>query len=260
MPTEYSGAGDPARSIALLWGQPVARRRGPRPKLTVAEITRAAISLADESGLAAVTMRQVAERIGNTTAMSLYTYLPSKAELLDLMLDAVHGEPVEPPDPPGNDWRARLAAVARQRRARYLRHPWLLQVAANRPVLGPHVTATYERELATIAGTGLSDVEMDLVVTMLSDYVHGAVRTQVHARHIMRDSGITDQQWWQARAPLLAQVLDPQQFPLASRVGTAAGTEYGAASDPARAFEFGLERLLDGVGLLVSSRCPGPTG
>jgi AcrR family transcriptional regulator len=254
MPTEYSGAGDPARSIALLWGVSAARRRGPRPRLTVTGITRAAIALADESGLDAVTMRRVAERIGNTTAMSLYTYIPGKAELLDLMLDAVHGEPVEPAAPSDGDWRARLAAVARQRRARYLRHPWLLQVAVNRPVLGPHVIATYDRELAAVADTGLSDVEMDLVVTMVGDYVHGAVRGEIHAASLARDSGVTDQQWWDAHAPLLAQVLDADRFPLASRVGAAAGAAYGAASDPARAFEFGLARLLDGVAALVASR------
>jgi AcrR family transcriptional regulator len=257
MPTVYSGSGDPARSIALLWGLSTGRRRGPRPKLTVAEIVRAAVALADESGLDAVTMRRVADRIGGTTAMSLYTYVPRKSELLDLMLDAVHGEPVEPVTTPGDDWRTRLAAVARQRRARYLRHPWLLQVAGNRPVLGPHVTAAYDHELAAVAGIGLSDVEMDLVVTMVSDYVHGAVRGEINSTLIARHSGVTDQQWWDARAPLLRQVLDPDRFPLASRVGAAAGAEYGAAGDPARAFAFGLERLLDGVAVLVASRQDG---
>lgn len=252
MATDYSGAGDPARSIALLWGLPAPRRRGPRPKLSVTDITQAAVALADGSGLEAVTMRRIAERIGNTTAMSLYTYVPSKSELLDLMLDAVHGEPAEPAAAPGSGWRARLAAVARQHRSRYLRHPWLLQVAVNRPVLGPNVIATYDRELAAVAEIGLSDIDMDLVITMISDYVHGAVRGQINAALVAERSGVTDQQWWRARAPLLEQVLDPDRFPLASRVGAAAGAAYGAASDPTRAFEFGLDRLLDGVAALVA--------
>ncbi|SCF19672.1 TetR/AcrR family transcriptional regulator [Micromonospora mirobrigensis] len=251
MSVEYSGTGDPARSLALLWRtREKASRRG--GDLSVGRIVAAAIDLADAEGLAALSMRRVAERLGVGT-MSLYTHVPGKGELLDVMLDTVHGETARPTDT-ADDWRARLTRVARDNRALYLRHPWLLQVATTRPPLGPNVTARYEHELSAVDGIGLTDLEMDAVVTLVDNYVHGAVRAAVEAAQALGRTGMTDEQWWQAHAPYLEKVLDPRRFPLAARVGTAAGQEYQAPGDPDRAFEFGLERLLDGVQALVDAR------
>jgi AcrR family transcriptional regulator len=254
--TEYSGGGDPKRSIELLWGlapgnaeQP---RRGPKPRLSAARVAAAAIELADTEGLAALSMRRVAERL-EMTAMSLYTYVPGKAELVDLMLDTVYGEVTDDGGDSG-PWRARLERVARDNWALYRRHPWLLQVATSRPTLGPNLIAKYDRELRAVEGVGLTDIEMDLVVSLVADYVHGAVRGAIAADEVAKHSGISDAEWWERNGPLLATVLDPDRYPVATRVGSAAGAEYGAASDPARAFEFGLARLLDGIEALVSGR------
>jgi hypothetical protein len=65
---------------------------------------------------------------------------------------------------------------------------------------------------------------------------------------------MTDQEWWTANAPLLARILDEQAYPTAARVGTAAGAAQGAAYSPERAWEFGLERVLDGLGALIERR------
>ncbi|MEJ3747637.1 TetR/AcrR family transcriptional regulator [Actinomycetes bacterium KLBMP 9797] len=249
MTTEHSGTGDPLRSIELLWGVQRQPRRGPKPRLTPDQITAAAIDIADREGLAALSMRRVADQLG-VTAMSLYTYVPSKAELLDLMLDRVCAETAKPDDVPGG-WRARLELVARENRALYLRHPWLLQVATSRPPLGPNLIAKYDYELRAVDGIGLGDVEMDLVVTLVADYVHGAVRGAIAAAGVRDDTGKTDDEWWAEVAPLLEKVYDPDRHPVATRVGAAAGAEYNSAVDPDRAFEFGLARLLDGVGALL---------
>src|SRR5258706_15326925 len=91
MATEFTGGGDLGRSIALLWGVPGPVRRGPKPSRTVDEVVQAAIALADTEGLAAFSIRRVAEALG-LSAMALYTYVPSKAELLDLMFDRVAAE------------------------------------------------------------------------------------------------------------------------------------------------------------------------
>ncbi|MFC0529478.1 TetR/AcrR family transcriptional regulator [Phytohabitans kaempferiae] len=254
MTTEYTGGSDPKRIMELLWGAPERVRRGPKPRLSVDQIVAVATEIADAEGLAALSMRRVAERLG-VTAMSLYTYVPGKAELLDLMLDRVCAETAKPEDVPGG-WRARLQLVARETWALYLRHPWLLHVATNRPVLGPNLIARYDYELRAVEGTGLTDIEMDLVVTMVNDYVHGAVRSALAAVALPRDSGKTDDEWWEELAPLLDKVYDADRFPVASRVGTAAGTEYAAALDPARAFEFGLARILDGIAVLISRGAP----
>ncbi|WP_422756352.1 TetR/AcrR family transcriptional regulator [Micromonospora sp. WMMD708] len=253
MHVEYSGTGDPARSLALLWRtrERVSRSGG----LGVDQIVRAAIDVADAEGLAALSMRRVAERLGVGT-MSLYTHVPGKGELLDVMLDTVHGETPRPTDVPGG-WRGRLERIARDKWALYLRHPWLLQVATTRPPLGPQVTARYDYELRAVEGTGLTDLEMDAVVTLVDSYVHGAVRGAVEAAQAAGRTGLTDEQWWHAHAPYLEKVMDPARFPTAARVGAAAGQEYQAATDPTRAFDFGLARVLDGIAALIADRCAG---
>ncbi|EHR52632.1 transcriptional regulator [Saccharomonospora marina XMU15] len=244
----YSGSGDPKRSMELLWGIQERPRRGPKPRLTVDRIAAAAIAIANAEGLEAVSMRRLATDLG-VTAMSLYGYVPSKAELVDLMVDRVHAEACEDEEEPGG-WRDRLARAARRTWELYLRHPWLLQVATTRPVLGPNLIAKYDRDLRAVAGIGLTSIEMDLVVTLVVNYVHGAARGAVEYAQAERATGIADEEWWRRYEPLLTKVFDAEKFPVAAEVGAAAGQEYGAA-DPARAFEFGLERLLDGVAVLV---------
>ncbi len=250
--TEYSGGGDPARSFALLWRGRERPARAGRSRLSVDTIVAAAIELADAEGLPALSMRRVADRLG-VGVMSLYTYVPGKAELVDVMLDTVYGE-ADLPEPAEEGWRARLERIARSNRSLYRRHPWLLQVATSRPVLGPNVIAKYDHELQAVAGLGLTEIEMDLLVTVIADYVHGAVRAAVEADQAEQRTGMTDEQWWRVYAPMLEKVFDANRYPTAARVGAVAGEAYGAAYDPDRAFDFGLHRLLDGIGAFIESR------
>jgi AcrR family transcriptional regulator len=250
MPGEYSGSGDPRRTIELLWGVQ-RRRRGPRPSLSGMQIVAKAIELADREGLGGLSMRRLADELG-ITAMSLYGYVPGKAELLDVMADRAYGEITSRGDPAA-PWQARLAALAEQHWALLLSHPWLLHIAASRPLLGPNVTGLYDAELAAVDGLGLSDIDMDLIVSLLDDYVRGAARTAAEAADAQTRTGMSDGQWWEAYGPLLAEVLDPARYPTAVRVGSAAGAEYGAAHDPARSFRFGLQRIIDGIGAFIST-------
>ncbi|WP_214326237.1 TetR/AcrR family transcriptional regulator [Nonomuraea sediminis] len=252
MTIEYSGKGDPARSLALLWRTSERTSRKGKPDLSVDRIVRAAIEVADTEGLQALSMRRVAEGLGVGT-MSLYTYVPGKPELLDVMLDTVYAETARPDDVPGG-WRDRLEQIARENWKLYLRHPWLLQVATSRPVLGPNVTAKYEYELSAIDGIGLTDLEMDAVLTLVTGFVHGAARGAVEAAQAESQTGMTDQQWWDAHAPFLGAIADASRFPVASRVGQAAGETHQAAYNAGHAFEFGLERVLDGIEVLVERR------
>jgi AcrR family transcriptional regulator len=248
--TEHTGTGDPARSLALLWRTPApAGRRGPKPGLDLDRIVTAAVTLADAEGLAALSMRRVAGALG-VAPMTLYTHVPGKGELVDLMVDGVLGE-LYPDGPVAGDWRARLTAVARANWDLYARHPWLSQLGTGRPPLGPGVLAKYELELRAVDGTGLSEVQMDLVVTLVNGFVAGTVRGLHDRAGAERASGITEQQWWEATAPYLEQVFDASRYPTIARVGPVAGEELQAAYDPVRTFEFGLERLLDGIGVLI---------
>jgi AcrR family transcriptional regulator len=240
--------------MTLLWGLQEKPRRGPKPKLTVAQITAAAIDLADAEGLEAVSMRRIAEKLGGVTAMSLYTYVPGKAELLDLMFDAVYAE-LHDPIAPG-PWRTRLETAARRTRDVYLRHPWLVQVAVARPVLGPNVMAKYELDLSTIDGLGLTEIDMELTLSAIGDFVHGAARGAVTAAQAEKHTGMSDLQWWEATEPLLTKVWNADSYPVASRVGAVTGPELGAG-DPQRSFDFGLALLLDGVEALIARRAKG---
>jgi AcrR family transcriptional regulator len=251
MTTEYSGSGDPKRSLELLWGLQPAPTRGPKPTLSVEQIIATAVRIADAEGLAAMSIRRVADELG-VGAMTLYRYVPGKAELLDVMLDTVYGQ--LPRRVVEGDWRAQLDEVARENRQLYLNHPWLLQVAVSRPPLGPNVMAKYEYELSALEGIGLSDVEMDAAVALVNGYVHGAVRSAVEARQVILRSGITDKEWWLAHEPLLDKIGDTKKFPLASRVGTTVGQEFDAPYDSEHGFEFGLARVLDGIATLLGNR------
>ncbi|RZQ60005.1 TetR/AcrR family transcriptional regulator [Amycolatopsis suaedae] len=249
---EITGGGDPARSLALLWRTKETASRKGKPDLSVDRIVRAGIELADEHGIGALSMRRVAERLGVGT-MSLYTYVPGKAELIDVMVDTVNGETERPEDVPGG-WRGRLEQVARQNWLLYRRHPWLLQVATIRAVLGPHVAAKYDYELRAVDGIGLSDVEMDSVLTLVVGHAQNAARGAVEAEQIEQRTGLSDEQWWDRHGPLLGQMVEPGRFPMASRVGEAAGRAHNAAYSAEHAFEFGLARVLDGIEAFIRAR------
>jgi AcrR family transcriptional regulator len=242
------GMADHARVLKLLWGTADTRRRGPRPGLSTSEIVRQAIAIADRDGLEAVTMRRLADAL-RVAPMALYTYVPGKAELLDLMLDAAYAQ--MPRTAPRGGWRARLTAVATDNRALFEAHPWAAMISSSRPPLGPGLMAKYEHELTAFQGTGLDDVETDAALTFLLDFVRSNAVAAHQARAQSEESGMTDEQWWEANAPLLARVFDEERYPTAARVGAAAGAAQGAAYSPDHAWGFGFERVLDGLAALI---------
>ena len=262
MATEYSGRGDPARSMALLWGTQKPSTRGPKPGLSVERIVRAAIELADGSGLAALTMRRVADRLG-VGAMSLYTYVPGKAELLDVMLDTVLGE-LAAPDGGAEGWRAKLELSAREHWALYHRHPWVLQVSGARALLGPNETAQFEATLRAVSGVGLTGKEMVLVVSLVTGYVRGTAQGAVEAADAARHTGVTDEQWWAAHEPVFDRYFDPGRYPTLTSLELEGafrqpegGLDYNL-QNAVDSFEFGLQRVLDGVEAFIDQQAARP--
>lgn len=114
--------------------------------------------------------------------------------------------------------------------------------------------AKYDHELRALEGIGLSDVEMDSVLTLVLEYVRGAAAGAVEAAQAQQRTGQTDDQWWTAFQPVVDRVFDARRYPLAARVGLAATEAYQGPYDPERAFDFGLQRLLDGVQAFVDER------
>ncbi|QWB24879.1 MULTISPECIES: TetR/AcrR family transcriptional regulator [Streptomyces] len=244
--TETSGSGDITRTLELLWDTGRRPSRGPKPTLTLDRIVEAAVQLADAEGLGGLSMRRVAAELGTGT-MSLYRYIPGKNELLDLMLDRVQ-RPTGELAGPDDGWRAALEAVAHENLARYRRHPWLLQVNQSRPILGPSALDGMERILTRIRPMGLTDPELVSVIIMIDGYVVGAARTQVHEQEAERRTGLTDTEFWQAQVPVLEQVMASGRYPvMASLSEDAFGTDFDH-------FEFGLQRMLDGLDVVVARR------
>ena len=137
-------AGRPGSSI---WMRPERAAAGRPAQRSRAEITAAAIGIADREGLDAVSMRRVAADLG-TGAASLYRYVDTREELLDLMSDATGAE-YSLPGPDG-DWLAGLLTIAEQTRTIMRRHPWLPGLVLTRPVIGPNGLAMIEHYLTVL--------------------------------------------------------------------------------------------------------------
>ena len=252
MDKEFTGGGDPRRSLELLWGRQEPGRRGPKQRLSTDEVVAAAIALADAEGLAALSMRRVAEAVG-VSPMSLYTYVPSKAELVDLMFDRVLGAAPDP-DASVEGWRARLTFVARQRWALAEHHPWFLDLALHRPPLGPNVLRKVEVMMSALDGMGLAPDDMSRVADVLQNFIAGAQQSARDAREVEQASGITDEQWLEMMRPDLERRLDPDSFPTLKRLGEGRRGKTRTAAERTASFEFGLARVLDGLEAYLRDR------
>ncbi|MGW3571435.1 TetR/AcrR family transcriptional regulator [Streptomyces sp. NPDC000941] len=245
--TEHSGSGDISRSLELLWGTGERPSRGPKPGLTLQRIVTAAVAVADAEGLAAVSMRRLSAELGTGT-MSLYRYVPGKAELLDLMLDQVQSFD---PDAhtPDLGWRETLEMVARGFWQLYERHPWLLQVDQSRPILGPNAMAGLEFALRGLDGLGLTDRERVHVIVTVEGFATGVARTQLNSATAEKRTGVSDEEFWKAHAPAMEQALASGRFPMQAALDE--DTFMGRGED---IFEFGLGSLLDGIGAFIAAR------
>jgi TetR/AcrR family transcriptional regulator, tetracycline repressor protein len=151
MPNEPNSPDIPPPPWQRAPDRPPRRRREP---ISRDAIVTAAIGLLDREGLAALSMRRLAEELG-TGAASLYWHVGSKDGLLDLVLDEVIGEG-KIPDPDPEHWQEQLKQVARDQRAASLRHPWVVRVSIGRIPMGPNALRYSERILGILRAGGLS--------------------------------------------------------------------------------------------------------
>jgi AcrR family transcriptional regulator len=280
-----AGQGDPRRSIALLWREiaagPERQAPGPKPGLTVNAIVEQAIAIADADGIAGLSMRAVAERLG-VTAMALYTYVPSKRELVDLMYDGAHAElrargaraaatrrdsvaarSVSAPaggdqqaaHDTGEHWRGALMSWADELMTFYLRHPWVLQVSYARPVLGPHEQQVLEDLVRILRETGLPPGTLRGIVSVLFHVVRGVAQTIAESRVAATAGEGSERQWWSQRAAALNEIVPDfaQRYPMSTwlaseptTVTTDAATPY-LEHETTQALSTGLAVLLDGI-------------
>lgn len=254
---------DPGRSMRLLWRLELGRNRGPKPKLRVDDIVTTAVEIADQEGLSAVSMRRIAERL-DVGPMTLYTYIPAKSDLLDLMFDHVVGQsPVEISEDAG--WRAGLEAIARGQWDLAQRHHWFSELPWTRVPLGPNVLDAYERAVSVVRGVGLSGKEMNEVLNLVTAFVHGAARLAVEAATLPSTTSMDDEEWWAGVLPVLESIWDPSRFPTLTSPEMAQAWEQPNAdrgyflAEVEASFEFGLARVLDGVETFIAGRGSTPT-
>lgn len=237
--------------IALLWGLREAPRRGRKPSLSVDDITRAAIEVADAEGLGAVSMARVAQQLGNST-MALYRHVENKESLLKLMADAALEDP--PPLPEDGDWRAGLTVWTTSVLRALRKHPWYSRIPLHGPPAGPRNLAWFDRALHALADTPLEEGEKVGVVMGLITLVHGQLRFSVELMEGFQDN---PEAFGRSYSHALRTVVDPRRMPALARVvdaGVFDHDELYDESDVDADFTFSLERYLDGVAAHLDRR------
>ncbi|MEV6839716.1 TetR/AcrR family transcriptional regulator C-terminal domain-containing protein [Streptomyces sp. NPDC051133] len=225
----------------LVWERPEPPDRPVPAPLSRERIVRAAIRLADEDGLEAVSLRKVAAALG-AGPMRLYGYIATKEELLDLMVDAVHAEI----RPTGDSWREVLRSLAETTRQAVHQHEWLADLIGGRPRLGPHALARGEAVLAAMGGIDLDTVVP--AVAAVDAYVIGAVRREITERRAERATGMDKEQWQAAFGPYLERTFATGRFPALASV-----VRDGPHVDADQTFRSGLDFLLDGIAARISN-------
>lgn len=246
---------DPAelpRHLRLLWALPETRR-GPRPRQTIQGIGAAAVALADAQGLAAVSMKAVAEALGMTT-MSLYRYLDAKEDLFEVMLDQAYGPPADVKDlRPGEDWRSRLAGWAHALARALLAHPWIVQVPMSSPPTTPNVLGWTDLGVASLSGTRLDGQQRLSCLLLVDGFVRQHVRLSLQlglapaplSASAPRPSGASGGEVYALR---IAQVVQPARLPHLAEASSALEDDGDFYTEE---LEFGLGVLLDGIAALV---------
>jgi AcrR family transcriptional regulator len=215
-------------------------RRGRRPRRSLADVVTAAVALADADGLAAVSMRTVAARLG-TGAMSLYSYVPDKETLIGAMIEHVSGEQALP-DAPSGDWRADLSALARGQRDLLLRHPWVIEALSHRQPLGPNALAALEFAAAALEPTGQPPGTRLETFALLTGFVVNVVRGELADAA----AATTAPAAREAQLARLLELLATGRYPHVATAIAEASTSPPA--DLGERFEHLLARMLDGLG------------
>lgn len=233
--------------VDLLWrDHPAARptgTRGPKARHSVTDVVERASELADKGGVEAVTVRALAESLG-MSAMSLYTHVNSRDDLLVLMADQTYRQ--MPRISFGRaGWGTRIRQVAEANLDLLRAHPWLLDLTDPRAALGPGTIAKYDNELQAFDKTGLTDVDRDAALTFVLDFVRSSARAIVSTP---APEGFGEV-WADSNVRLAGYLGD--DFPLAQTVGRAAGEAIGSPYDARRAWDFGLERVIAGLTDLI---------
>jgi AcrR family transcriptional regulator len=246
--------GEAARSSVWLEGK--ARRRGRsggQPSgLDRDRITEVTVRLLDEEGLAKFSMRRLAAEL-NVTAMSVYWYVDTKDDLLELALDKVYGA-LELPDPTdeGADWREQLRTLATVYRALLVRHPWLSPLAGRYLNIGPNALRFARTVQQVVLRTGLPAHGITGAISAVFQFVYGYGTIEGHFLARVADTGLTPDDYFRdamsavAEAPQTAEIIEQSRDLMAARGGDT------VAEMMDRDFTFALDLLIAGIEAMVA--------
>lgn len=236
------------RAIALAWGVAANPQRGPKRELSIERIVDVAIEIADERGLAAVSMSAVAELLG-VTSMALYRYVTAKDDIITLMQECAIGVPPETIRE-ATTWREGLRGWAREQIAVYRRHPWILDVPIVAAMGTPNNAAWLDAGLEVLARTPLGPEEkLAVTLALLAQVRYQGVIERSYEEHAQR-RGTSVDALELGSVEIMRSFITAEEFPHV-RVILDAGAFDPGPGDP---FGFGLDRVLDGIERHLESR------
>lgn len=240
---EDYGTPEARRILQLMWDPPQPTvTRGPRPRLTLADVVTAGVAVADTEGLEALSMRKVAARL-KVGAMSLYTYVPGRSELIELMIDHIYSE-LELPDTTAT-WQHQVETWARATWALYHAHPWILDHNMAQMPVGPHILDFDEALYAAISRAGVAPARNNMIKTLITSSLFGTARTWISDAEHARHQGVSAETYWESRASFWVTYFRPERYPTMSAIYDAGGF------DGEDEFEASLAQLIRAVELLV---------
>ncbi|MGW1808519.1 TetR/AcrR family transcriptional regulator [Streptomyces sp. NPDC002078] len=247
-------AGRSARSS--VWLEEKARRSGRggggQPSgLDRERITTVSVRLLDAEGLAKFSMRRLAAEL-NVTAMSLYWYVDTKDDLLELALDAAFGELRLPDaDAEGEDWREQLRGLATEYRALLVRHPWLSPLAGRYLNIGPNSLAFSRAVQRVVRRAGLPAHGVTGAISAVFQFVYGFGTIEGHFFARIADTGLSADEYYEqamalvTKAPGTAEVVEESKDLMAARGGDTVDEMLD------RDFTFALDLLIAGIEAMV---------
>jgi AcrR family transcriptional regulator len=158
-------------------------------------ITEATVRLLDADGLTRFSMRRLAAEL-HVTAMSVYWYVDTKDDLLELALDAAFGEMRLPAADSDEDWRDQLRALAAEYRALLVRHPWLSPLAGTFLNIGPHSLAFSGAVQRVIRLTGLPAHGQMGAISAVFQFVYGFGTIEGHFIDRCAAAGMTQDEYF----------------------------------------------------------------
>ncbi|WP_432136667.1 MULTISPECIES: TetR/AcrR family transcriptional regulator [unclassified Streptomyces] len=214
-------------------------------------ITGATVRLLDAEGLDRFSMRRLAAEL-NVTAMSVYWYVDTKDDLLELALDAVFGE-VRLPDPqaPDEDWRQQLRALAAEYRALLVRHPWVSPLVGRYLNIGPNNLAFARVVQRVVRRTGVPARRITSTIAAVFQFVYGYGTLEGHFQTRSAAFGMSHDEYFQhaltqvTEAPAVAEVLQESREIMEARGGDT------VAEMMDRDFTFALDLLIAGIEAMV---------